>query len=173
MIYGYARVSTEDQDLRRQIAALKEVNCDEIFQEKISGKKHSRPELDKLLARLQRGDLIIVHKLDRLGRSLSHLLRLVEEFRARGVNFKSLNDNFDTTTSQGIFIFQIMGAFAELERNMISERTRDGLRLRKSLGQRLGRPEKKYPDVSRLNLKEARAQGMSKSQYYAARKKAD
>lgn len=168
MKIGYARVSTEDQDLRRQIAALKEAGCETIYQEKISGKTDNRPELNSMMARLKAGDIVVVQKLDRLGRSLSHLLRVVEDFKRLKVNFKSLSDNFDTTTSQGIFIFQVMGAFAELERNMISERTKDGLKLRKSQGQKLGRPEKKYPDVRGKSLKES---GLTKSQYYNAKKR--
>jgi DNA invertase Pin-like site-specific DNA recombinase len=170
MKIGYARVSTEDQDLRRQIAALEEAGCEQIYTEKISGKTDNRPELNKVLALLQPGDVLVVQKLDRLGRSLSHLLKVVEQLKDRKVHFKSLSDNFDTTTSQGVFIFQVMGAFAELERNMISERTRDGLKVRKAQGMKLGRPERVYPDVHGVTLEEAIVLGMSKAQYYQARK---
>jgi len=168
-LIGYARVSTEGQDLTRQIEALRVVGCDLIYEEKISGGKEDRPELLKMLEELKAGDCVVIQKLDRLGRSLSHLLKLIEGFNRDGIHFRSLTDNFDTTTSQGIFIFQIMAAVAELERSMIRERTKDALRVKKANGVKLGRPVKNYlgVDIS-MSWKDS---GISKSVYYAARRR--
>jgi DNA invertase Pin-like site-specific DNA recombinase len=166
-LIGYARVSTDGQDLTRQTEALKEAGCNVIFEEKISGGKEQRPELDKMLKELKAGDCVVIQKLDRLGRSLSHLLKLIEGFKRDGIQFKSLTDNFDTTTSQGIFIFQIMAAVAELERSMIRERTKDGLRVKKSQGVTLGRPFK-VVDTEK-GYKES---GVNKNTYYAAKRRA-
>ena len=126
MKIGYARVSTDDQDLGRQLQALRKAGCKMIFQENVSGANRNRPELDKMLAKLRPGDVIVIQKLDRLGRSLQHLIELVDHFRENKVGFVSLSDNFDTTTSQGKLLFNIMGAIAEFERDLISERTKDG-----------------------------------------------
>lgn len=142
MIIGYARVSREEQDLGRQVKALQEAGCERIFEDKISGAKSKRPQLDAMLASLQAGDVVVVQKLDRLGRSLLHLLGLVASFKEKKVGFKSLTDSIDTTTPHGMMVFQIMGATAEFEREMIRERTRDALAYKKSIGVRLGRPEK-------------------------------
>lgn len=142
MKIGYARVSTADQELGRQIADLEKYGCDVIYQEKISGKLAKRPELDKMLEALKAGDIVVIHKLDRLGRSLKHLIDLVQTFKVKQVDFISLNDNFNTTTSQGKLIFNIMGSIAEFERDMISERTKSGLAFIRSTGVKLGRPDK-------------------------------
>lgn len=139
---GYARVSTLDQDLGRQIQALQQAGCEKIYSDKVSGKKVKRPQLDALLDDLQAGDVVVIQKLDRLGRSLSHLIELVKTFDAKGVDFISLTDNFNTTTSQGRLIFNIMGSIAEFERDLISERTKNGLAYVKSQGRVLGRPDK-------------------------------
>lgn len=151
MVYGYARVSTHHQDLGRQISALEGAGCDVIFQERISGGKRARPELSKLIERLQPGDIVVVQKLDRLGRSLSHLMSLINIFQEQKVGFKSLTDSFDTTTAQGTLIFQIMGAIAEFERSLIRERIRDGLAHKRAKGKVLGRPgkwtKKKVADI--------------------------
>lgn len=175
-LIGYARVSTEDQDLGRQIEALRVAGCELIYQEKISGGKEERPELGKMLQELRPGDCVVIQKLDRLGRSLSHLLRLVEGFKRDKIHFRSLTDNFDTTTSQGIFIFQIMAAVAELERSMIRERTRDGLRVKKLQGVRLGRPVKDNAElIASIDWFRPRAEvieelNITESKYYALRK---
>lgn len=175
-LIGYARVSTEDQDLSRQVEALRAAGCELIFQEKISGGKEDRPELGKMLEELKPGDCVVIQKLDRLGRSLSHLLRLVEGFKRDKIHFRSLTDNFDTTTSQGVFVFQIMAAVAELERSMIRERTRDGLRVKKLQGVRLGRPVKDNTQlIASIDWSRPRAQIMeelkiTESKYYALRK---
>lgn len=169
-LIGYARVSTEGQDLTRQIEALRGAGCLIIYEEKESGGKEDRPELLKMLKELQPGDCVVIQKLDRLGRSLSHLLKLIEGFKRDGVHFKSLTDNFDTTTTQGIFIFQIMAAVAELERSMIRERTKDALRVKKLNGVKLGRPVKDYKEID--TGKSWKESGLSKSIYYAARRRA-
>lgn len=139
MIIGYARVSTEDQDLSRQIDALQKAGCEKIFLEKMSGGKTSRPELDKMQRELKRGDVVVVQALDRLGRSSIHLHDLTEKWEQSGIGFKSINQNFDTTTPAGKLFFSIVAAFAEFERNIIKERTRDGIRVRKAQGVKFGR----------------------------------
>jgi len=141
MTLGYARVSREDQDLTRQIDALQKAGCDKLYLDKMSGVKNSRPELDKLLIDVQPGDTVVVHKLDRLGRSTIHLLSTVTGWRDRGIHFRSLSESLDTSSPHGRMIFTVMAAFAELERDMISERTRHALSVKKSNGQRMGRPE--------------------------------
>jgi DNA invertase Pin-like site-specific DNA recombinase len=137
---GYARCSTVEQNLDRQITALTDAGCTLIFQEKLSGKNTNRPELTKMIACLREGDVVVVQKLDRLGRSLIDLIKIVDGFREKGVGFISLNDSFDTTTAQGKFIFQVVGAFAELERNMILERVNDGIKNARAKGKMHGRP---------------------------------
>lgn len=142
MIIGYARVSREDQDLGRQVKALQDSGCEKIFEDKISGAKAKRPQLDALLSSLGAGDVVVVQKLDRLGRSLIDLINLVNVFKAKGVGFKSLTDSIDTTSAHGMMVFHMMGAMAEFEREMIRERTRDALAFKKSQGVVLGRPVK-------------------------------
>ena len=139
MTRGYARVSTQHQDLGRQIQDLNQYGCDIIYQEKISGKLNKRPELDKMLEEMQAGDVIVIHKLDRLGRSLQHLIELVNTFKDRGVDFISLKDNFNTTTPQGKLIFNIMGSIAEFERELILERVNSGIKHAKQFGTKTGR----------------------------------
>lgn len=141
MIIGYGRVSREDQDLTRQVDALQKAGCEKMYLDKMSGMKNSRPELDRLLAEVQHGDTVVVHKLDRLGRSTIHLLSTVTAWRDRGIHFRSLSESLDTSSPHGKMIFTVMAAFAELERDMISERTRHALSVKKSNGQRMGRPE--------------------------------
>lgn len=144
----YARVSTEDQHLEQQIQPMKEY-CKrrgfsfEVFKEKISGAKDSRPVLDILMKclRLKEFDALLVYKLDRLGRSLSHLLNILHELEQKNIAFITLQEGFDTSTAQGKFFFQVVGAFAELERNMISERTKARLAYLKKKGKTLGRPK--------------------------------
>jgi DNA invertase Pin-like site-specific DNA recombinase len=137
MKYGYARVSTEDQSLNAQIDQLN--GCDKIFKEKLGAMK-DRPELEKLLSIVKPGDIVTVVKLDRLGRSLKHLINIVELLHSKGVDLISINDSINTTTSQGRLMFNILGSFAEFERELISERTKAGLKAVRSRGQILGRP---------------------------------
>ncbi|MEP5610889.1 MAG: recombinase family protein [Cyclobacteriaceae bacterium] len=138
MKVGYARVSTQDQKLELQINELEKHGCEKIFREKRSAIKE-RPELDKLLGHLRSGDVVVVWKLDRLGRSLRHLIDLVAQFGEMEVDFVSLSDNIDTTTAQGRLIFNIFASFAEFERELISERTKAGLKAAKERGRVGGR----------------------------------
>ena len=137
MKIGYARVSTQDQNLDLQLDALKKADCEKVFTDKVSGAKKQRPGLDQMIRELRKGDVIVVWKLDRLGRSLKHLVELVEQLMEMGVGLQSLNDPIDTTTAQGKLIFNIFASLAEFERNIISERTKAGLEAARARG-RLG-----------------------------------
>lgn len=139
MIYGYARVSTADQKLDMQLDALKAAGCDKIYKEKISAAKE-RPELAKVLKVIKRGDVLVVWKLDRLGRSLRHLIDTVNALEDAGVKFISLNDNINTQTAQGRLIFNIFASLAEFERDIIRERTNAGLTAARARGRKGGRP---------------------------------
>lgn len=141
MKIGYARVSTHDQNLAMQLDALHDGGCTRIFQEKANGAKTDRPELAKLIEQLREGDTVVVWKLDRLGRSLTHLVGLVTELESRGIGLISLNDPVDTTTAQGRLVFRIFASLAEFERELIRERTNAGLQSARRRGQQLGRPE--------------------------------
>lgn len=141
MKLGYARVSTRDQNLDLQIDALKETGCKEIFHEVVSGAKAKRAELDRLLSRLRKGDVLVVWKLDRLGRSLKHLISLVHELSEKGIGLQSINDPIDTTTSQGKLVFNIFACLAEFERDIIQERTKAGLNAARARGKTGGRPK--------------------------------
>lgn len=142
MLVGYVRVSTNDQNTALQRNALKCAGCELIFEDKISGKTSDRPGLKKLLKALSPGDTLIVWKLDRLGRSMRHLVTLIEELRQRGINFRSLTDSIDTSTPMGRFFFHVMGALAEMERELIVERTRAGLDAARAQGRIGGRRPK-------------------------------
>lgn len=140
---GYARVSTDEQNLDLQHHALEAAGCDLIFDDKgVSGAALTRPGLSKAFTALRPGDTLIVWRLDRLGRSLSHLIIMLEDFGKRGIGFTSLNDPVDTTTASGRLILQVLGALAEFERSLISERTRAGLSAARRRGRMLGRPKK-------------------------------
>lgn len=139
---GYARVSTAEQNTEAQERALTEAGCDTIYTDQgVSGAKTSRPGLDGALAALQPGDTLVIWKLDRLGRSLKHLLSIVEGLAEQGVNFQSLTDGFDTSTAGGKMVFSVMGAMAEYERNLIRERTLEGLKTAKLKGRTGGKPK--------------------------------
>ncbi len=140
MKIGYARVSTKDQNLSLQRDALEQAGCEIIFEEKISGSKADRPELRKMIEQLREGDIIIVWKLDRLGRSLRDLVNLINEIQGKGAGLKSLNDFIDTTTSQGKLTFHLFAALSEFERDIISERTKAGLQAARARGRKGGRP---------------------------------
>jgi len=141
MLIGYARISTLDQNLDLQLDALKRAGCEKIFQDEgFSGAKAKRPGLDDTLAALKPGDHLIVWKLDRLGRSLRHLIDLITMFEARGIGFTSLSDGIETTTPIGKLFFHLSGAFAEYERSINSERTKAGMAAAKARGVRIGRP---------------------------------
>ena len=140
MKIGYARVSTEDQRLDLQLASLQLAGCDEIFQEKMTGTSNARPLLADALAALCEGDVLVVWKLDRLGRSLQHLIEIVGLLDSRKIGFQSISDNIDTTTSGGRLLFHIIGAIAEFECAQISERTKAGMQAARNRGVMLGRP---------------------------------
>jgi DNA invertase Pin-like site-specific DNA recombinase len=140
MKIGYARVSTRDQSLDLQIDALEGAGCKRVFQETASGAKASRPVMTQMLKEIRAGDILVIYKLDRLGRSLIHLVRLIEDLQRRDVALLSLNDPIDTTTAQGRLIFGIFAALAEFERDLISERTKAGLESARARGKKGGRP---------------------------------
>lgn len=140
MVIGYARVSTGDQNTKPQLAALREGGAERIFEERASGGRWDRPELQRMLDQLRRDDVVVVWKLDRLSRSLLDLLRIVSKLDQLGVGFKSLTEAIDTTTPAGKMMLQIIGSFAEFERSMIRERTKAGLERAKNDGAKLGRP---------------------------------
>ncbi|ETI67758.1 recombinase family protein [Neobacillus vireti] len=143
MKLGYARVSTDDQDMLMQMEALKAADVEEknIYKEHVSGMKKDRPELKRLLDYAREGDGIVVFKLDRISRSLKHLEELAGHLEERGIEFISLRERIDTTTAQGKLFFRMMGAFAEFERDIISERTKEQLAAKKKNGIKLGRPK--------------------------------
>ena len=140
MKIGYARVSTKDQQLDLQIDALKKAGCQKIYQEVQSGAKSDRPVLQELLAHLREGDVLVIWKLDRLGRSLRHLVDIVAQLNARKIGLQSLNDPVDTTTSHGRLTFNLFASLAEFERDIIRERTQAGLSAARARGRCGGRP---------------------------------
>lgn len=141
MLIGYARVSTIDQNLALQLDSLKKAGCEKIFEDKASGGKVDRPGLQAALDFAREGDSVLVWRLDRLGRSLKHLIELVTQLNERKVGFCSLQEAIDTTTSGGKLVFQIFGALAEFERNLIRERTQAGLEAARARGRNGGRPK--------------------------------
>jgi DNA invertase Pin-like site-specific DNA recombinase len=140
MIYGYARVSTQDQHLHLQTDALKKAGCERIFTEKASAAKE-RPVLAQLLDTLEEGDTLMVWKMDRLARSLRDLIHLVTSFEERGIKFTSLQDSIDTSTAQGRLFFNLMASLAQFERELIRERTHAGLSAARARGRSGGRPK--------------------------------
>src|SRR5437588_9160914 len=140
MLIGYARVSTQDQTLHLQKDELEKAGCSHIFTDTLSGAKTERPGLYKALHYLREGDSLVVWKLDRLGRSLKHLIETITTLNNRKIGFKSLTENIDTTTSGGKLIFHIFGALAEFERDIIRERTKAGLAAARARGRLGGRP---------------------------------
>lgn len=138
---GYARVSTQDQSLDMQIDALKKSECEKIFTEKVSGTKDDRKELKKCLEYLRKGDVLIVFKLDRLGRHTKKLLELTDELEQRGIEFISINDSMDTTTAIGKAMFRMLAVLSEMERDLIAERTKAGLAAARARGRKGGRPK--------------------------------
>ena len=139
MLIGYARVSTQDQNLDLQIEALTRAGCKKVFDDKISGSRAERPGLAKALEMLRDDDTLVVWKLDRLGRSVKNLVDLVGELHKRGIQFKSLTDAIDTGTPSGRFFFHVMASLAEMERELTIERTRAGLEVARQLGRKGGR----------------------------------
>ncbi len=140
MHIGYARVSTQDQTLALQLDALKATGCERIFQDTASGTNTERKGLEQALDHVRAGDTLVVWRLDRLGRSLRHLIEAITALAARGIGFKSITEQIDTTTSGGKLIFHVFGALAEFERDIIRERTQAGLAAAGARGRRGGRP---------------------------------
>ena len=136
---GYARVSTGEQDTALQLDALRKAGCEKLFEDKASGVKTDRPGLTDAIRYLRDGDTLTVWKLDRLGRSMKHLIEIVTELEAKGVGFRSLTENIDTTTSGGRLVFHLFGALAQFERDLIRERTRAGLQAAEERGRHGGR----------------------------------
>src|ERR671916_896229 len=150
---GYARVSTDDQTLNLQLDALKAAGCAQIFTDRVSGAKAERPGLANALGHLRDGDTLVVWRLDRLGRSLPHLIETVTALADRGVGFKSLTESIDTTNTGGRLIFHIFGALAEFERDLIRERTQAGLKAARARGRKGGRkPVAAFQDPKKLAL---------------------
>jgi DNA invertase Pin-like site-specific DNA recombinase len=141
MLVGYARVSTSDQTLDLQKDALEKIGCTKIFTDIISGAKVERKGLEEALHYVREGDTLVVWRLDRLGRSLKHLIEVVSDLEKRGIGFKSLTESIDTTTSGGKLVFHLFGALAEFERNLIRERTNAGLLAARARGRKGGRPK--------------------------------
>jgi DNA invertase Pin-like site-specific DNA recombinase len=145
-LFGYARVSTRDQNLAAQDAELMAADCAKVFKEKVSGTKTDRPELAKVIGRLEPGDVLVVTRLDRLARSTRDLLNVLDELGKRGVGFKSLKDAWaDTTTPHGKLMLTVLGGLAEFERELIRARTGEGRKRAKDRGVRFGRPRKMTP----------------------------
>lgn len=141
MKIGYARVSTQEQNLSLQLDALQTSGCTTIYQEKVTGAKKARPELQKLMGQIRAGDVIVIWKLDRLARSLKDLVSLVNEIQEKGAELQSLNDHIDTTTPQGKLTFHLFAALSEFERDIIRERTKAGLAAARARGRKGGRPK--------------------------------
>lgn len=142
MKIGYARVSTDEQTTDPQTDSLSEHGCERIYQEHKSGKSTDRAELESCLKALRDGDTLVVWRLDRLGRSLADLIRIVQDLETRGIGFTSLTEQIDTTTPAGKLIFHVFGALSEFERNLIRERTMAGLKAARARGKNGGRPSK-------------------------------
>ena len=156
-LIGYARVSTDDQSTSAQTDALRAAGCADIVEERASGGSRTRPLLARLLGRLGAGDTLVVVRIDRLARSLSHLLAVIEQLRARGVHFRSLGDPIDTSSPQGLFTLQVLGAAAEFERALIRERTLSGLAAARARGRVGGNPALRARDpAARARLAGAR-----------------
>ena len=155
-IIGYARVSTQEQDLQLQLDALEVAGCEKnkIFTDKVSGSKTERPGLEKCLSELKESDTLLVWRLDRLGRSMSHLIGLIEELRGRGVGFRSICDGaIDTTTASGELIFNIFSSLAQFEKRLIQERTKAGLASARARGRTGGRKKLEPNDPKVLMAK--------------------
>ena len=149
MKIGYARVSTDDQNLSLQLDALQAAGCDKVFQDHVSGAVEKRPGLDAALAVLQPGDVLTVWRLDRLGRTMPHLVTTVADFAERGIGFQSITEAMDTTTAGGELLFHVMGALAQFERRLNAERSRAGIDAARRRGKHLGRPADLTPEKIR------------------------
>ncbi len=151
-LFGYARVSTDEQTTRLQFDALKAAGCGKIFQDKLGGALSSRPQLDRVIAELLAGDTLVVWKLDRLGRSLRNLLEIAETLYERGVALRSLTEHIDTATAAGKMLYSVLGAVAQFERDVLRERTVAGIRAAQARGEHVGRP----PALTPTQVREAK-----------------
>lgn len=150
MLIGYARVSTDDQNLHLQHDELKAVGCEKFFDDKITGSKIDRSGLESMIDFARSGDVVVVWRLDRLSRSLKDLIEIVSNLESKGIGLKSIHESIDTTSSSGKLIFHIFGALAEFERNLIRERTHAGLKAARARGKIGGRPKKLTPEKAKL-----------------------
>lgn len=159
MLIGYARVSTQEQNLDLQMEALAKAGCKKIFDDKISGSRSDRPGLAKALEMLREDDTLVVWKLDRLGRSVKQLVDLVGQLHKEGIQFKSLTDSIDTATPSGRFFFHVMASLAEMERELTIERTQAGLAIARQLGRTGGR-KRRMTDSKIQSAKKLLASGV-------------
>lgn len=177
MLIGYARVSTDDQHLTLQHDALQKAGCEKVYSDQQCGATTERPGLSTVFDVLRPGDTLVIWRLDRLGRSLKHLIHLVEQLDKREVGLKSLQENIDTTTSGGLLVFHLFGALAEFERTLIRERTQAGVNAARARGRQGGRPKLLEPNKRELAIRLHREQkhsvaeicammGISKSTLY-------
>ena len=150
MKIGYCRISTNDQSLNSQLDLLRENGCEKLFYDTVSGTKIDREGLNSMFDLLREGDIVVVSRLDRLARSLKDLISITDKLKSMGVNLNSISEKIDTTSSTGNLIFQIIGAFAEFERNIIRERTKAGLESARSRGRLGGRPTKKTSELLKM-----------------------
>jgi len=150
MLVGYARVSTEEQNLDMQFDALKQAGCEKFFHDEMSGAKSQRPGISEALTFMRPGDTLVVWRLDRLGRSLKDLLQRIEELQQRGIQFRSLHESIDTTSPGGKFQFHVFSALAEFERDLIRERTMAGLRAARARGRLGGRRQEMTSDKVKM-----------------------
>lgn len=150
MVIGYARVSTEDQNTEGQLPDLRKAGCKRIYQEKVSGASPDRPELEKCLERLDQGDTLVVWRLDRLGRSIRDLLRIVDQFDKSGVHFVCLKEKFDTSTAAGRLVFHFFAALAQFEKELVRERTMAGLSAARARGRMGGRSRLLTPQQAKV-----------------------
>ncbi len=153
MLIGYARVSKNEQHLELQLDALHKAGCEQIFTDKITGIKAVRIGLEDALSHLRKGDTLVVWRLDRLGRSLKHLIETLTGLHEKGIEFKSLTENIDTSTPTGMLMFHLIGALAEFERNLIRERTNAGLEAARARGHMGGRPKVGETETKRMARK--------------------
>jgi DNA invertase Pin-like site-specific DNA recombinase len=177
MKFGYARVSKNEQCLDVQIQKLTAAGCEEIFQEKISGAKDDRPQLEAVMGKLRKGDTLCVVRLDRLGRRMMKLVELINDFKKKGIEFVALENNLDTTSPIGMLLFNICAAFSEMERELIRERVKAGLDSARTKGRSGGRPKalttekaetvRALRQVGKMSVKEiCNTMGISRSVFY-------
>ena len=183
MLVGYVRVSTKEQNTARQMQLMHEKQVDKVFEEKASGAFKERPVLQDMLDFVREGDTLIVESISRLGRNISHLLRIVESLQERKIGFISIKEQCDTNTTMGRFMLTLFGAIAEMERENILERQAEGIRIAKAEGRFAGRPAKKAEGFDRVYIEwknkrisatgAAKAIGMSRSSFYRKCKDVD